>query len=395
MGRFDNLRPASFRGVEFHVRSNEMEAGRRVTVHEYPQRDIPWAEDLGRAARSLTFSGFVVGDDYMDKAKRLLTAMEEAGPGTLIHPWLGTLNVTPKEPARISFPGGLGVAEFSLSFTEAGELTFPAASDSTAAQSRKAAENIETAAVKDFGNNFNVTGFHDFVRFEALDKLKNVANMISGGNIPGLKQLGYATAAISAVNSFAALLGDPSALAWRMVGFIGITGQIHQVMRFGSVVRSLVGLAEKIGQSHPAPPKHFTLSRQQAAANESAVNNLARQAVLAQAVGASSLMETTVYDETMELRDALLHALDAASLLASDESYEALQDARGRVSRDLTERARDSSRLITLRPHQTIPALVIAYNQYEDAERDDEIVIRNRIRHPGFVPPEPLRIMAR
>ena len=36
---FENLRPASFRGVPFQVDGSDMETGRRVQVHEYPQQE--------------------------------------------------------------------------------------------------------------------------------------------------------------------------------------------------------------------------------------------------------------------------------------------------------------------------------------------------------------------
>ena len=37
-------------------------------------------------------------------------------------------------------------------------------------------------------------------------------------------------------------------------------------------------------------------------------------------------------------------------------------------------------------PNQTMPALVVAYELYGDATRDREIIFRNKIRHPSFVP---------
>ena len=121
----DSLRPASFRGVPFQVESTELGAGRRTQLHEYPQRDKPYVEDLGRATRDLSFYGFVVGEDYVDQANSLLSALEEAGPGTLVHPWFGTLQVSLKEPARVSFDAALGVARFSMAFIESGELAEP------------------------------------------------------------------------------------------------------------------------------------------------------------------------------------------------------------------------------------------------------------------------------
>lgn len=391
----DKLRPASFRGVAFQVESTEMGAGRRATLHEYPQRDKPWVEDLGRATRELSFDGFVVGADYVDQANKLLGALEEPGPGTLVHPWFGTLTVSLKEPARVSFNGALGQARFSMSFVESGELTFPTAGDSTQAQSRIAAQNIEVASVDNFAKKFSVDGFQDFVSAAASGNLSSLTSLVGGGSVPGLEALGYANRAADTLSSAMGLLSSPQALGWKLAGFIGITGYLNTGMRWSGLVRSLLRMAGHSGLASPASPTIYTPSRQQAYTNATAVNALARQVILAQAVGASSLMPATVNDETISLRNDLTAALDAESLTASDDVYEALQDARGKVWKDLTERAKDSARLTTLNPPDTAPALVLAYDFYEDAGRDSDIVARNGIRHPGFVPPEPLKVLTR
>lgn len=92
------LQPASWRGVPFGVISSQYTAGRRVSVHEYPGRNVPWVEDMGRATRVISFSGFVVGDDVYAQARHLLGACEQKGYGTLIHPTLGRRTVALVSP---------------------------------------------------------------------------------------------------------------------------------------------------------------------------------------------------------------------------------------------------------------------------------------------------------
>lgn len=97
------LRKASFNGVSFEVVSSEFNFGRRNITHEYPQRDIPYTEDLGRLKRQFTVTGFIIGTDYIQLTKRLINTIEEPKKDSngivsackLIHPWLGTLNVYP------------------------------------------------------------------------------------------------------------------------------------------------------------------------------------------------------------------------------------------------------------------------------------------------------------
>ncbi|QEL49867.1 DNA circularization N-terminal domain-containing protein [Enterobacter sp. LU1] len=83
------LQPASFRGVPFKVSGDEGTFGRRATTHEYPLRDVPFTQDMGRKARRYSVSAYLVGNDYMSQRDRLLTALEQGGSATLIHPYYG------------------------------------------------------------------------------------------------------------------------------------------------------------------------------------------------------------------------------------------------------------------------------------------------------------------
>lgn len=83
------LRPASFRGVPFDAFEEHSEAGgRRLVRHEFPLRDTPYAEDMGRKAGQWQVEAFVLRNrwaDYEAARNRLRDALNEAGPGTLIH----------------------------------------------------------------------------------------------------------------------------------------------------------------------------------------------------------------------------------------------------------------------------------------------------------------------
>ena len=390
-----NLRPASFRGVPFQVESTDLGAGRRNTLHEYPQRNKSWVEDLGRAARELSFEAFVVGADYVAQANSLLAAIEEEGPGTLIHPWFGTLTVSLKDLARVSFNRSLGHARFSLSFVETGELVFPAAQDSTESQSRLAAEGIEDAAVEDFAQNFEVDDYQDFVASDALQEIEGAASLVASGQVPGLAALEFAQRLPAVLANAKNLLSSPRDLGFLVADFLGVSGFASQALNWLSVCQSLIRLVSSSSLAAPASPVTFTPSRQQSFINAQAVRILHRQLLLAQAVGASSLIRADVYDDTIDLRKGLAAALDMESLSASDKAYTALQNARSIVWKDLTSRSRDGARLTIKTPTDTVPAIVLAYDLYEDAQRDQEIVKRNRIRHPGFVPPEPLKVLSR
>lgn len=396
---YTNLSPASFRDVGFRVDVSDLTAGRRTQVHEYPQRDKPWVEDLGRATRELSFEAFVVGDDYVDQANALLAALEEAGPGTLVHPWFGTLTVNIKDPARVSFDAGLGRARFSLSFVESGELSFPAASSATQSASRIAADNLQSASVSGFARFFTVDGFQDFVTAAANGNLGDMLGIVSSSEID--KVLGLSNKLASTLSTAIALVSSPTSLGWKVMGVLGLSGVATSVAAWTNVARSLARVSVRASMATPAPSAIYTASRQQANTNAAAVYALGRQALIAQAVGISSLVgsasdsQAAAYDGLIGVRNDILAAIDAESLTATDDVYAALMDARGAVWADLTGRARDSARLVTMTPPETLPALVLAYDLYENAARDADIVARNAIRHPGFVPPAQIKVLTR
>src|SRR5882672_1106363 len=92
------LRQASFRGVPFGVLEGDVSFGRKTAVHQYPQRDGVWVEDLGRAARLYHLTAFLLENDLvyrggavLTQRDRLIKAFETDDDGELVHPSLGRL----------------------------------------------------------------------------------------------------------------------------------------------------------------------------------------------------------------------------------------------------------------------------------------------------------------
>lgn len=86
--------PASFNGARFHCESNAREGGRRIVEHQFPKKDSPYAEDMGRAAREFTVRAYCIvfpfdtGDglrtlNYTTVRDALLAQLDAEGPGTL------------------------------------------------------------------------------------------------------------------------------------------------------------------------------------------------------------------------------------------------------------------------------------------------------------------------
>jgi prophage DNA circulation protein len=153
-----SLLPASFGGVPFAVLGNQVATGRRLAVHEYPFRDVPYSEDLGRRARRISFSAFVIGDDVAAQTAALLIQCEVKGPQLLVHPTFGmAMWICETCETTESWDKGRYV-EFRLGFVEPGLNTYPTNSADTQAGTNSAADNAASAAGQNFSNNVAAAG---------------------------------------------------------------------------------------------------------------------------------------------------------------------------------------------------------------------------------------------
>ncbi|QBY56156.1 DNA circularization protein [Cupriavidus oxalaticus] len=405
----DKLRPASFRGVPFQVDGEKTPVGRRTVLHEYPQRDVPFAEDMGRRTRQYTLTAFLIGADCLEQRDALLKALETPGAGELVHPWYGTLKVTAGdcEVSHERLEGG--VVRCTLEFVEAGELVFPSGKANTGKQASAAADTVLAAG----------TGRFD----EAMAQI-NRTRVAASGLVKGMtglystlqQQVRPITDAIGGVDAFIGMLiGAPSQLTGLITGVLANAGGAFNAFsgyRFGlSALSGRVGAVSSLA-ALPAPQGAEAAELQAAAvalaqdvllvdmirqvgempANQPAQPLATVPALAVQVQQPVTRAEVPVVDDVQQVQALISDALWEQALQGAHEYYQAVTDARIQVTRHLTEVARQGVRLTTVTPPQPVPAVALAYARYGDASRAEEVVSRNRVVHPLFVPPSSLQV---
>lgn len=433
--RSEQLLPASFRGVPFQVSSAGITTGRRTVVHEYPQRDKPYVEDLGRATRQIKIKAFVVGDDYIEQARTLLAEIEKPGAGTLVHPWLGEMPCTLTATSELTFDQQLGMASVTLTATEAGELAFPSTGTDASSLALDAADAVEASAIDRFLDSIDLSVVSKYVDSVLSGSLLDVFGVISDSELA--KVFGFADSLADLASKGLSLLStDPKVFATKLAGALGLSRWATSTAAWSGVAKQLrnlvkndklsVGTKAKIEADKENRP--LTDMQKVVMKNQAAVETVARQLLIAQMVGVSSIIglqrDTTApgvtlsaqagavtaagtsseeqaetvaksYDELIEVRDALLEALDQELLLETDdETYQVLEEARVAIFEALTERADTKSKLVTITPPDVLPAVVLAYDYHDDAGRDREIALRNGIVHEGFCPAEAMKVLS-
>lgn len=156
---WQNLQPGSWRGCGFVMEAAENRAGRRTAVHEYPYRDTVWVEDLGRLPRRFAFQAFLVGDDVYQQRNALISACEQAGAGTLVHPTLGSLQCVLIDFSTTDRRDRGRYVEVTFQFILAGDLTFPTSSIATGANVLSMGSALNTASAADLSRSLGGMSF--------------------------------------------------------------------------------------------------------------------------------------------------------------------------------------------------------------------------------------------
>jgi len=369
-----NYRQASYRGAVFYVDNVDSQFGRRIVTHEYPQRDIPYSEDLGRKARNFNVTGYLVGSEYQLARDELIKACEEGGPGDLVHPYMGSLTVvcggiTVRERRQDG-----GYCEVSLSFVEDGENQFPAAISNPGTAVDLAADGAQSRATSAFEQVYNISKLPEFVRTEMVDAANNLLD-------PCERLLSASTDFADGLSSFKqrleSIISQPAVLA---AGFL-------------NVIRSIANTVGKNGLSsatlHDMTPQNLrpvpetTGTRRQQSVSQDALESMVRQIATSEHARVVASQPYDSYTQALVARGQVIDEFDEISETAADDVFDAMQTLRAKVVQSIPDPRLPEIQTVTMR--QATPALVLAYRIYADPLRDADIVARNEIGHPGFI----------
>lgn len=391
----DEYRPGAFRGVPFHLKSSSSTGGRRTVLNEFPLRDEPMTEDLGRRARKFQLSMTVIGPDYMAQRDHLIAALETAGPGTLMHPFRGELLVAVlgDYSCEESTEQG-GLARISATFVEAG-ATRPDSQLAQGSAGNAAADALQADALAEFEEEFSVAGFASFVAEGAIDSLQTATQSVlnAGGLLEGAGEFGALYRGLT--NNFQQLILSPGNLGGQLLGLVkGLSGGFSNPLQALKAQMALFGLGSRAkpvaGASASLVPARAQLQANQTATyrliERAAVGEAVRLAVSKPGISSGAGVDFDNRDQAVEIRDQVLEELDRQQLAASPQRYRQLAVLSAALVSEMNLRAANLVPLTRVTPATTMPALLLAHRLYGDARQAEQIVTRNRLAHPGFVP---------
>lgn len=412
----DQMLPASFRGIDFLIPQASVPVGMKVQLHEFPQRDEPFAEQLGKQAQVHRLVCWIIGDDCFERRDKFMEAVQTPGAGELVHPWLGRMQVKAGEAELThDFKQG-GMAAFAVTFYPDIPLKFPAAKVNTQQQVVKASDSLLGSALARYKSAMAKVD-------QARLGLARLRNSLSGVYTVIQQQFSTIVGVFTNLTGFVqSLMNAPDSLSSLFSSYFSeFSVDDYLGDDSGSSYRNSVAIATQQTEAVASIDTVSQAGGVDAAAASQATANLVQDALLVQValiisempvasqpvstVTVSSVeqqavqpivrQEVPVADDVIELRDNLNEAIFQASLKADPEHYMVLNTLRQTIVKHLTAVAESGVRLVEITPPETLSALVLAYRRFGDATRESEVVQRNRLRHPGFVPARPIKIAQR
>jgi prophage DNA circulation protein len=116
--------PANYRGAGFYVESGGPDSGRRIALHEFPKRDVPYAEDMGKRATRFTVRAYCIQSarqpDYRQPRNALRSKLEQIGSGQIQLPFIPPFTVVCERYKLTEEDKYGGYRVFDISVVEAG-----------------------------------------------------------------------------------------------------------------------------------------------------------------------------------------------------------------------------------------------------------------------------------
>lgn len=376
---------ASFRGVSFFVETVELSTGRRLVVHEFPLRDNPFIEDIGRRARKFRVDGYLIGDDYLTQKTALLDALEAEGPGTLILPYYPTKTALGETTSVRETRAEGAYAVVSVEFVEApAQAIAPTIEADTVGIVAARAAAAHAGNQAQFVADYKPDNLPAFALASAQTALTRATAALSDKLAPLIadqQELATFNGQVAVMTAeAAALVTQPLVVVDQFLTTITNLTTTAEAAP-GAVVNALV---DAYNTDMGALTAAVTATRVRELANQVAIQGALRRTLATEASRLAPTVQYATIEDATAARDSIAGLLDDQAQTAGDTAYPAIVDLRSQLLRAVPGSS-IFRRVVALSQRATIPSLVLAHRLYGSVDLEQDVVARNRVAHPGFV----------
>lgn len=392
MSWLDNYRQASYKNIDFYVPSHSLTGGKRAKVWEYPFKSAPYTQSMGNKAKRFDIEGYLIGDNYMSVRDELIAELEKDGSGKLVHPYYGTFEIVVLDWSFRENNRETRMVRFNLQCVQAGELSFPITKEDTVTSTALQKKTAYDRLIDAFAIAYDIASVPHSIASNTLLTVDKALDVLDA-----------AKTTVSAVASFKQTIKD---LKGRAIALTydarELVENITDLVQFGT---NLEG--DEVLVTVETSEENFdnmrvimdftpeTILKEDLYSPDNFFAWMFRLAGTISACTLLTIMEYDSYESSIEFRNIAINRLDDfLENIEDDDLYNELYSLRTKVIKDLEVRAQQLPRLSELILTQDTPAIVLSHSLYGTIANEDDILKRNDILDPAFIPAQvPLEVL--
>jgi prophage DNA circulation protein len=386
---------ASYKGVPFFVERDNEGGSRRIVEHEFPMRDEPFLEDLGEGVRRYRVTAYCVGNSADANASSVMSICATRGAGILVLPTHGPILVKCLEFERDRDKDKHGYIAHNLRFSRDGASHSLISTAILSNATFIAVDNLATQVASTFVGNLLTNLMPDFVIDAAvnglLDGVATIDALRTSSPVDLVVSAAQRNELFALYDAIPALIADPdtrSEAPTRLVAAMrAVSAGIDPAVAIRSiedVMQALPAPREIVSSSYATPRRYAEAVNAEEAAR---VVRLATIGAYAEAVAQAPLSDRqaalTIRGNVVEYLDAELESISATE----HRLFQEITAVRDAAVNYLSLAIIDLAPVRNVDANQSMPALYWAWRFYKDPNRAMEIVNRNRVADPAFIPP--------
>jgi prophage DNA circulation protein len=218
----NQLYTASFRGIKFLVNRSSVAGGRKTVTHEFIDSDRRFVQDQGLLNRTFTVNAIIheVSYTYFAQRDNLLLALEEEGPGLLVHPFYGTQTVNVTSFTLDENTSSVGRADFNIVFEESQPNDSPTAITNNLSAILDLTNQVVGQVNADIATGYGVSSIYPNNFTDAENTLNNISSTFAVVTDQTMTDVEATEEFDQSVNEFSddttELVSDPTQLGSRL-----------------------------------------------------------------------------------------------------------------------------------------------------------------------------------
>ena len=404
-GRFDpaSALEGSFLGFGFFIAREGGEGGRRGPLHQYPDRDEPYHEDLGEEARKFDLSIYFIGATADDDANDFIELLREGRIGPLILPGLRRERM---KAVKWKYDREVGKArwtQLNVNFVDPGRNEYPGAIESWPHLLVDAALLARTAFAAGLALRLAIENLGQEVREALADAVASLADALDSAaqTAAGLAPSTAIAESILLTGAYAAEFVaasiDTAALAVETFDLVAgwadsLAGSTPDNASRQRAISALFDVYDAATQPFWYAEGAQSPLQLAELANQAAYSAAVRRSALTEAARLTASLDFASYDDAAALRDRFADAFDneVDAAASEPEARSALVDLSATTLRAISEAGADKARLVPYKVAAVRPAFALSQLWYpadpDLPARARELRLRTGAVHPAFMP---------